>query len=127
MAPVFNDWDVTVIALSNDTVARAKFHKNRDGLSFPLLADPNLEVISQMGLRHDKAIGFHTFFLFGLPMGYPNGFRSMAIPTSVLLDEEGVVRWIDQALDYRIRGDADRVLAGLTQAYGAKPATAAPA
>lgn len=122
MAPVFAEWKVKVVALSNDTVDRAKFQHGRDGLAFPLLADPKVEVIGKMGLRHEKGLGFHTFYLFGLPMGYPNGFRTMAIPTSVLIDEQGVVRWIDQAEDYRVRGDEKRVLDGLRKAFGSADA-----
>lgn len=119
MAEVFEAWDVSVLALSNDTVAHAKFHRERDGLAFPLLADPDLTVIEFMGLRHDKAIHFTTFYLLGLPLGYPDGFPSMAIPTSVLLDKKGVVKWVDQAEDYRMRGDEERVRRALEMAFGA--------
>lgn len=42
----------------------------------------------------------------------------MAIPTTLLLDEEGIVRWIDQADDYRLRGDRARTENALKRVYG---------
>ena len=39
--------------------------------------------------------------------------RSLAIPTTFLIDAEGSVRWIDQAEDYRVRSDAPRVLGAI--------------
>jgi hypothetical protein len=41
----------------------------------------------------------------------------MAIPTTLLVDEDGIVRWIDQADDYRIRSDTARVLTAAAEAF----------
>lgn len=42
----------------------------------------------------------------------------MAIPTTLILDEEGIVRWINQADDYRIRGDRERTEQALIDVFG---------
>ena len=116
---VLDRYGVRVIALSKDDQATAQAHRTRDDLHFDLLTDPNLIIIKQFGLLHEGAIEFRTWFLAGhFPMGYPTGFKQMAIPTTLILDEEGVVRWIDQADDYRIRGDQARTEQALVEVFG---------
>ena len=89
-----------------------------------LLADPELEVIGRFGLRHHRTLRFSSpvLRLFGLPLGLPVGFEAMAIPTTLLVDEHGIVRWIDQADDYRIRSDAERVTSAIAEVFGDAPA-----
>ncbi len=119
MNPLLKSYGVTVIAMSKDDAPTARVHRERDGLSFSLLSDPDLTVIKRFGLLHEGAVEFRTFFLAGnFPLGWPTGFKQMAIPTTLLLDEEGVVRWIDQADDYRLRGDHTRTEKALKEAYG---------
>jgi peroxiredoxin len=102
---------ISVVALSKDDVAAAAVHKKRDGLTVQLLADPTLEVIRQYGVEHHKAVNFKTgsFTFFGIPLALVPSFKTMAIPTTMLVDEEGVIRWIDQSEDYRVRGDDARI------------------
>ncbi|MEO7328047.1 MAG: redoxin domain-containing protein [Minicystis sp.] len=119
MTPLFEQHGVRVIALSKDGVAEARAHKAEDRLPFLLLSDPPLKVIRAFGLLHEKALEFKTWTILGLPLGVPRGKKSMAIPTTVLVDERGVVRWIDQATDYRLRGDEARLRAALTETFGA--------
>jgi hypothetical protein len=111
-------WDVRVVALSKDTPAQVKAHQARDGLELELLSDAKLDVIRALGLLHRGGLEFATWTVAGIPLGVPSGFKDMAIPTSVLLDEEGVVLWIDQADDYRQRGDEARVAGALTNHFG---------
>lgn len=120
MQPDLDEHGIRLIALSKDTVEEAATHKIRDGLSLTLLADPKLDVIRQFGVEHHKALGFNTgtFSLFGLPLALTPSFKTMAIPTSLLVDEDGVIRWIDQADDYRLRSSNDRVLEAVNEAFG---------
>jgi alkyl hydroperoxide reductase subunit AhpC len=120
MAPLLAEYGVTVVALSKDTVEQAAAQRVRDGLSFSLLSDPELTVIKRFGLLHEGAIVFRTFLVGSLrfPLGWPIGFKQMAIPTTLLLDEQHVVRWVDQADDYRVRGDESRTRAALLQTFG---------
>lgn len=113
-------YGVGLVALSKDTVEEAATHKTRDGLGMTLLADSDLDVIRQYGVEHHKAVGFKTgtFSLFTIPLALTPSFTTMAIPTSLLIDENGVIRWIDQADDYRIRGSNERVLKAVDEAFG---------
>jgi peroxiredoxin len=104
--------NVEVIALSKDSVETAAIHKVRDDLSMPLLADPKLKVIRQYGVEHHKAIEVSTgkVNLFGVHLAMVPSIKTMAIPTTLLIDEEGIVRWIDQTDDYRLRSHNERIL-----------------
>ena len=98
----------------------SSIHKNQDKLTFELLSDPGLEVIRQYGVEHHHALGFTTgeLMLFGVPLAFNPSFKTMAIPTTLLIDENGVIQWIDQADDYRIRSNMDRVLQAVKSAFG---------
>ena len=117
MRPLFEKYGIELVALSKDTVAQANKQKIRDNLSFPLLSDPELSVIKTYGRLHQNGFEFFTFFFLGIPLGWPTGFKQMAIPTTYILDENGFVRWIDQATDYRIRGDAQRIEKALHEIF----------
>lgn len=123
MLPVLDQYGVTVVALSKDAPEAVAAHRQRDGLTFTLLSDPELAVIKRFGLLHQGAIEFKTFFIGGdnFPFGWPTGFKEMAIPTTLLLDEDHVVRWIDQADDYRVRGDEQRTRQALADTFGPPP------
>lgn len=119
MRPLIEDeYGVSIVALSRDTQDEVKKQLERDKLSFCLLSDPKLAVIKQFGLIHQKALAFQTFHVLGIPLGWPTKFQRMAIPTTLIVDESGTVRWIDQADDYRQRGDQARIRDALTEVFG---------
>lgn len=118
MSPLFETYDVGVYAMSKDSPEEVRFHRERDQLTnVSLLSDSHMEMIRAYGLEHHKAIEFKTWNIFGIPLGFPIGYKSMAIPTTLLIDEKGIIRWIDQADDYRMRGDEERVRAALEEAF----------
>ena len=105
-------YNIEVIALSKDSVEASAAHKVRDDLSIQLLADPMLKVIRQYGVEHHKAIEVSTgkINLFGVHLAMVPSVKTMAIPTTLLIDEKGIVRWIDQTDDYRLRSHNERIL-----------------
>ena len=48
----------------------------------------------------------------------PPGVIGLPIPTTILADAGGIVRWIDQAEDYQVRSEPERVLSALQSALG---------
>ncbi len=114
-----DEYSVSLVALSKDSVEEAAIHKNRDKLKLTLLSDSKLEIIKQYGVEHHKAIGFKTgnFTVFGIPLALTPSFKTMAIPTTLLVDENGVIQWIDQTDDYRLRSNEDRVLQEIKRAF----------
>lgn len=118
--PELEKFGISVVALSKDTVEEAAIHKDRDKLTVNLLSDPKLEVIRQYGVEHHKSLNFKTgtFMIGGVPLAFNPSFKAMAIPTTLLIDETGIIRWIDQADDYRIRSNGDRVFEAVTSIFG---------
>ncbi len=119
MMPELEKYKVSVIALSKDDVAEAARHKDRDQLDLQLLSDSKLEVIRQYGVEHHKALNFKTgkLMVLTIPLAFKPSFKTMAIPTTLLIDEHGIIRWIDQADDYRIRSDGDRVFEAVKNTF----------
>ena len=72
-----------------------------------MLSDRELSVTDRFGLRNQ---GFHS--------GLPGGAKALPVPTTVLTDAEGIVRWIDQSENYQRRSDPARVREALKQALG---------
>jgi hypothetical protein len=70
-----------------------------------MLADPDLAVTDLYGLRNQK-----------IQSGPPG--RPQPVPTSILADANGVVRWIDQSDTYQRRSDPDTVRAALRDHLG---------
>ncbi|MEH6597299.1 MAG: peroxiredoxin family protein [Colwellia polaris] len=118
----FKKFDVQVFALSGDNAKQASAHIKRDNLSLTLLADPELEVVKKYGVEHQKSLGADSegiMTVFGLPFPKPYQFKfkSMSIPTTILIDEHGIIKWIDQSEDYRLRASKERILSALQQSF----------
>ncbi len=91
--------------MSGDTPAQIRAGKKKHSLEATLLSDHDASVTDQLGIRNQ---GFHS----GVPgMSAP----ALPIPTTVLIDDGGIVRWIDQSENYQRRSDPERVLAALKE------------
>jgi peroxiredoxin len=76
------------------------------GLKATMLADPKLKVIEQFGYRNKNINNFKTPGRPGLP-----------VPTTLLIDAEGKVLWMDQSDNYTRRSDPDIVGAALAEHF----------
>lgn len=85
-----------------DTPQQVKRGRGRHGLKGVMLSDADLVVTDLYNLRHERALAPKPGLITGLP-----------IPTTILTDADGIVRWIDQAGDYQIRSSPERVLAAI--------------
>lgn len=66
-----------------------------------MLADADLEVIDAFGLRNK---GVHTG---------PPSVKGLPVPTSLLINAQGEVVWMDQSVNYQDRSAPDTVLTAL--------------
>jgi peroxiredoxin len=69
-----------------------------------MLSDADLAVTDQFNIRHERGLA-----------PKPGLIASMPIPTTILVDASGIVRWIDQATDYQQRSHPDRVLTAIKE------------
>jgi peroxiredoxin len=67
------------------------------GIEFPILSDPDFQLIDAYGLRHRDA----------------HDGKDIALSSSVLLDGAGVVRWTYVTTNLRYRPTPDMVLAAI--------------
>ena len=81
--------------------------RRKHKLKLTLLSDEPLAVTRLYNLEHKT----YT------PVRGP--IRPLAIPTTFLIGEDGLVKWLDQAVDCRVRSDVDRVLAAVEEALSA--------
>ncbi len=112
---------VSIVALSKDAPEDAARHRARDHLGFQLLCDPRMTVIRQYGVEHHRSLqvrGRARVSVLGASLGFVPSVAAMAIPTTLLIDETGVVRWIDQTDDYMVRSSVERVLGAVDAAFG---------
>ncbi len=76
----------------------------KHGAKAVMLSDRKLEVARAFGVdNRNTAVR-------------PPGLVGLPIPTTILTDAEGIVRWIDQSDDYMVRSEPGRVMAALETA-----------
>ena len=86
---------VELVAVSPDPNARSHEMAQRLRLGYRFVADPDLAVTRRYGLVHARG-GQHG--------------EDVPIPTTVVLDRDGVVRWLWIADNFQVRPDPDDVL-----------------
>lgn len=105
LRPELDARGIALVAISADTPEQIRAGRAKHGAKVTLLADPELVVTKQYGLLNHRGLG-------------PGGLPRLPIPTTILVDAEGIVRWIDQATDYQLRSHPDRVLAAVRRTIG---------
>lgn len=95
----YKELGIEMVVVSADTQEEARKMKEKLGLKATVISDENLTVIDKYRVRHDDAL-----------TGARKAIRPIAIPTSVLISADGIVRWIDVSENYRVRLDPMTVL-----------------
>lgn len=90
---------VRLVAVSSDRVDELAPFRRKHDWAIRLLADPALVVHRLYNVQSRKFT----------PRRGP--FRDLAIPTTILIDRDGRVLWLEQSTDFRVRPQADMVLA----------------
>jgi len=108
LRPELDRRGIEIVTLSTDKPAEIAAGRGKHGLRAIMLSDADLAVTDLYGLRNRRSRAP------GRERALPE-VRPLPIPTTLLVDAEGIVRWIDQADDYQVRSDPERVLAALRQ------------
>jgi peroxiredoxin len=102
LAPTLAAAGIRVVTVSTDTSGEISAARGAHGLDATMLADPRLQVIDAFGLRNRNINNFRIPGRPGLP-----------VPTSLLVDPQGKVVWMDQSEHYTQRSDPDHVGAAI--------------
>ncbi len=100
LRPQLDERGVELVTICTDTPEKLREGKAKHGAKAVMLSDSDLAITKSYNLINPWNVT-------------PMGGKPMPIPTTILVDKDGIVRWIDQAKDYQIRSAPDRVLAGI--------------
>ena len=95
------------MTLSMDTSDQTREGMGKHNAKAIMLADSDMTVTRLLGLENTA------------PKVAPPGLIGLPIPTTILLDADHIVKWIDQATDYQVRASPERVHAALVEGLGA--------
>ena len=95
--------------------------KESKELTFTVLSDPGNQIARQLGILTAPSDGTRAAQLqLGLDLTQVNadGTTGLPMPTVVIADADGVIRWIDVHLDYTTRAEPGQVLQAVTETIG---------
>jgi peroxiredoxin len=104
----FTQRGIEIAAISVDSTEDSRKLSQTKGYTFPVLSDPQAEVIRNYGLLH--------------PKGGENG-QDIARPAEILIDSRGTVRWENLTDDLRVRARPGQVLQAFDSTIGKLTAT----
>ena len=99
----FNQRHIEIAAISVDSTENSRKLSRAKGYTFPVLSDPNAEVIRRYGLLH--------------PKGGEDG-QDIARPAEILIDATGTIRWENLTDDLRVRARPGQVLEAFDSSIG---------
>ncbi len=92
----FDRRGIRIAAISVDPPETNRPHRQKLGLSFPLLSDVSRETIRRYGLLHSG--------------GGPGG-SDISMPAEILVDSTGTIRWVNFTESATVRIRPEQVLA----------------
>ncbi len=103
LRPELDKREIQILTVCTDTPAKIRAGHGKHKLRAVMLSDRKLEVTDLYGLRN-RAVN----------MG-PPGVPGQPVPTTILADADGVIRWIDQSENYQQRSEPEYVLAAIEE------------
>ena len=109
---------ISLIAISPQTADGSLSTKETKELSFTVLSDPGNQIARQLGILTAPGEGVRQAQLqIGLDVTQANadGTTGLPMPTVIIADAEGSIRWIDVHRDDTTRTEPEQVLRAITQ------------
>ena len=121
LVPALAERGVGLVAISPQTPDGSLSMKESTELTFTVLSDPGNQIAEQLGILTAPSNGVRAAQLqLGLDLTQVNadGTTGLPMPTVVIADADGVIRWIDVHPDYSTRTEPSQVLQALTETFG---------
>jgi peroxiredoxin len=113
LLPALEARGIEIVAVCADTAEEIRAGRAKHGLPAVMIPDPDLALTDRFNLRNPKNFAPRPGIIIPLP-----------IPTTILVDANGTVRWIDQSTDYLRRSDPEYVLQAIRAALDVPNAAA---
>ena len=121
LVPALAERGIPLVAISPQTPDGSLSTKETKDLTFTVLSDPGNQIAGQLGILTAPSPGARAAQLqLGLDLTQVNadGTTALPMPTVVLADAAGVIRWIDVHRDYTTGAEPDQILQAITQTIG---------
>jgi peroxiredoxin len=118
LVPALDERGISLIAISPQTPDGSLSAKETKELTFTVLSDPGNQVARQLGILTAPSDGTRAAQLqLGLDLTKVNadGTTGLPMPTVIIADAAGVIRWIDVHRDYTTRTEPSQILQAITQ------------
>ena len=117
LVPALAERGIPLVAISPQTPDGSLSTQETKELTFTVLSDPGNQV-SRLGILTAPTDGARAAQLqLGLDLTKVNadGTTALPMPTVIVADAAGVIRWIDVHRDYTARAEPDQILQAITQ------------
>ena len=118
LVPALAERGIALVAISPQVPDGSLSTKETKELTFTVLSDPGNQLAGQLGILTAPSDGTRAAQLqLGLDVAQVNadGTSALPMPTVVIADADGVIRWIDVHLDYSTRTEPGQVLQAGTE------------
>jgi peroxiredoxin len=116
LAPALADRGVAMIAVSPQKPDGSLTVAETNELSYAVVSDPGNQIAAALGiLTEPSANALAAQEKVGLDLAEQNadGGRTLPMPTTVVVDHTGVIRWIDVHPNYTTRSEVPDILAAV--------------
>jgi peroxiredoxin len=121
LLPALTERGIGLVAISPQAPAGSPSANEPAELSFTVLSDPGNQMAGQLGILTAPSDGALAAQLrLGLDLTQVNADRTngLPMPTVVIADADGVIRWIDVHPDYTTLTEPDQVLQAVAVTIG---------
>jgi peroxiredoxin len=119
LVPQLREVGVELIALSPQKPDGSLTMQQKHDLTYTVLSDPGNQIARQLGIvnppRSEDARAATAAFGIDLAATNADGTDDLPMPTAVIVDAEGIIRWIDVHPDYASRTEPEAILDALGQ------------
>jgi peroxiredoxin len=119
LVPALAKQGVKLIAISPQKPEGSVKMQERNKLSYTVVSDAASKIATQLGILtapDDTAAAAQAKLGLDLKKVNANGTSALPMPTVVVVDAEGIIRWIDVHPNYSTRSEPEDILAAVTAA-----------
>jgi peroxiredoxin len=116
LVPALADKDIALAAISPQKPDGSLSATEKNELTFTVLSDPGNKIANRLGVMTtptDDAQAAQRAVGLDLPEANADGTHGLPMPTVLIVDATGVIRWIDVHPNYTTRTEVSDILAAL--------------